>query len=120
MIYGSIQELHLLINMRAPIAITCKSAGAYDIMRTILILLRSMINKMDVATILPPESVRGMKQLEKDKFKMASSVPAIRLRPQMVSQCLKRFKNLLLRQPGIKRVQDYFQVILTLKIITLL
>ena len=74
---------------------------------------------MDVATILPPESVRGMKLLEKDKFKMATSIPAIRLRPQMVSQYLKKFKNVLLRQPGIKRVQDYSQVIVMIKIITL-
>ena len=65
---------------------------------------------MDAVAILPPESVRGMKYLEKEQFKMTVSVPAIRLRPQMVSEYLKKFKNVLLRQPGVKRVQDYSQV----------
>ena len=65
---------------------------------------------MDAVTILPPESVRGMKELEKERFKMTVSVPAIRLRPRMVSEYLKKFKNVLLRQPGVKRVQDCPQV----------
>ena len=65
---------------------------------------------MDAVTILPPESVRGMKNLEKERFKMTVSVPAIRLRPQMVSEYLKKFKSMLLRQPGVKRVQEYSQV----------
>ena len=80
-----------------------------DIMSAIRI-LRSIIKKMDAVTILPPESVRGMKNLEKERFNVTVSVPAIRLRPQMVSEYLKKFKNMLLRQPEVKRVQDYSQV----------
>lgn len=73
-------------------------------------IVRGVIKKMDAVTILPPESVRGMKRLVKEQFKMTISVPAIRLRPQMVSEYLKKFKNMLLRQPGVKRVQDCSQV----------
>jgi len=65
---------------------------------------------MDTVTILPPKSVRGMKRLEKEQFKMTVLIPAIRLRPQLVSECLKKLKNVLLRQPGVKRVQDCSQV----------
>lgn len=73
-------------------------------------IVRSVIKKMDAVTILPPESVRGMKQLEKEQFRMTVSVPAIRLRPQMVSEYLKKLKSVLLRQPGVKRIQDCSQV----------
>ena len=65
---------------------------------------------MDAVTILPPESVRGMKHLDREQFKLTISIPAIRLRPQMVSECLKKLRNVLLVQPGVKRVQDYAQV----------
>ena len=71
---------------------------------------RTVIRKMDAATILPPESVRGMKHLEREQFKLTVSIPAIRLRPQMISECLKKLRKSLLVQPGVKRVQEYSQV----------
>ena len=64
---------------------------------------------MSVA-IPPPESVRGMKILDKEQFKLTESIPAIRLRPQLVSKYLKKLQDKLLRQPGVKHVQNCSKV----------
>ena len=60
--------------------------------------------------IPPPESVRGMKVLDKAQFKLTISIPAIRVRPQLVSKYLKKLQDKLLRQPGVKHVQNYPEV----------
>lgn len=73
-------------------------------------IVKGIIRKIDAGMILPPESVRGMKHLEREHFRVTVSVPAIRMRPQMVSECLKKLRNSLLRQPGVKRVQDCSEV----------
>ena len=69
---------------------------------------------MSVA-ISPPECVRGMKFLDRERFKLTVSIPAIRLRPQLVSKYLKKLQDKLLRQPGMKHVQSCSEVSLFIK-----
>jgi len=69
---------------------------------------------MSVA-ISPPKCVRGMKILDREWFKLTVSIPAIRLRPQLVSKYLKKLQDKLLRQPGMKHVQSCSEVSLFIK-----
>ena len=55
---------------------------------------------------LPPEAVRGMKVLSRDLFERRVVVPALIIPPQQCSDCVQRFKSVLLRQTGVKRFLD--------------
>lgn len=52
----------------------------------------------------PPESVRGMKVLSREHFARHVVVPALVMPPKQCSSCLRRFKTVLLKQTGVKRL----------------
>ena len=57
----------------------------------------------------PPASVRGMKTLDKDAFKMTMHVPCFKLPARQINTAMKNFKKYSLRLPGIKPVAELDQ-----------
>ena len=53
---------------------------------------------------LPPAAVRGMKVLSREIFERRVVVPALIMPPKECSNCVRRFKSLLLKQTGVKRL----------------
>ena len=53
---------------------------------------------------LPPAAVRGMKVLSRDLFSRHVVVPALIMPPKQCSNCVRRFKPILLKQTGVKRL----------------
>ena len=53
---------------------------------------------------LPPAAVRGMKVLSREIFERHVVVPALIMPPKECSNCVRRFKSLLLKQTGVKRL----------------
>ena len=57
----------------------------------------------------PPASVRGMKTLDRDAFKMTTHVPCFKLPAGQINTAMKNFKKHLLRLPGIKPIAELDQ-----------
>ena len=53
---------------------------------------------------LPPEAVRGMKVLLRERFTRHVVVPALIMPPKKCSNCIQRFQSVLLKQTGVKRL----------------
>ncbi|XP_058843961.1 tRNA (guanine(37)-N1)-methyltransferase-like isoform X1 [Acipenser ruthenus] len=59
---------------------------------------------MDLST--PPAGVRGMTQLDRDAFRKTISVPAIKVKKEVINKLMKSLQNVALQRPGIKRVVE--------------
>ena len=64
------------------------------------------MDTMDDKSFLPPEQVRGMKQLDKSLFDSTVDVPSVIVNSQQISQILKVINKYLLRLPNLKAVVD--------------
>ena len=67
---------------------------------------RCVISLMDAAAdiLLPPESVRGMRVLDRSAFNKVVAIPALRVEPRHCSAVRKRFDGRLLAFKGIKTI----------------
>ena len=57
------------------------------------------------AFFAPPDSVRGMKVLDRAAFRRETILPAVRVPPSLCSDFLKRFKHVVLSYPGIGKIR---------------
>lgn len=53
----------------------------------------------------PPDSVRGMKVLDRAAFSREISLPSVCVPASLCSDFLKRFKHVVLSYPNIKRIR---------------
>ncbi|XP_041131165.1 tRNA (guanine(37)-N1)-methyltransferase-like isoform X1 [Polyodon spathula] len=71
---------------------------------TLLAMPEQKKRDMDLST--PPAGVRGMTQLDRGAFRKTISVPAIKVKKEVINKLMKSLKNVALQRPGIKRVVE--------------
>ncbi|XP_039597016.1 tRNA (guanine(37)-N1)-methyltransferase [Polypterus senegalus] len=54
----------------------------------------------------PPAFVRGMTKLNREAFKKSVSVPALRVKKEIINKLMKSLKSIALQRPGVKRVVE--------------
>ena len=60
----------------------------------------------DVQNLKPPVSVRGMKVLDRNAFKVSTHVPCLNVPAHQINSVMKRFKKFLLKLTGIKPIVE--------------
>lgn len=68
--------------------------------------LNRLRTQMDVQLLLPPPSVRGMTELNREAFQKAITVPVVILDPEHTRHVLKKVKRYLLKLNNLKPVQN--------------
>ncbi|XP_027229731.2 tRNA (guanine(37)-N1)-methyltransferase isoform X1 [Penaeus vannamei] len=68
--------------------------------------LNRLRTQMDVQLLLPPSSVRGMKELNREAFQKTLTIPVIILDPEHIRHVLKKVKKYLLKLNNLKPVQN--------------
>ncbi|XP_005986475.2 tRNA (guanine(37)-N1)-methyltransferase isoform X1 [Latimeria chalumnae] len=58
--------------------------------------------ELDLYTL--PSEVRGMTQLDRDAFTKTITVPALKVKNEVINKLIKSLKNILLQRPGLKRI----------------
>uniref|UniRef100_A0A671LRD0 tRNA methyltransferase 5 n=1 Tax=Sinocyclocheilus anshuiensis TaxID=1608454 RepID=A0A671LRD0_9TELE len=64
------------------------------------------INITDLGLYKPPQTVRGMTELDRAAFSQTVSVPAIRIPTIILNKVVKSLKKVALQRPGLKRVVE--------------
>lgn len=60
----------------------------------------------DLGLYKPPQTVRGMTELDRTAFSQTVSVPAIRIPTKVLNKVVKSLKKVALQRPGLKRVVE--------------
>ncbi|XP_042877112.1 tRNA (guanine(37)-N1)-methyltransferase-like isoform X2 [Penaeus japonicus] len=67
--------------------------------------LSRLRSQMDVQLLLPPLSVRGMQELNREAFQKTITVPQVIVESRVISQALKKVKRYLLKLEKLKPVE---------------
>jgi len=67
--------------------------------------LVKLSQKMDVSLLMPPSTVQGMKQLERNAFQKQISVPILKVPGMQANALIKQLKSKLLKLDHLKPVQ---------------
>ncbi|XP_069495025.1 tRNA (guanine(37)-N1)-methyltransferase [Ambystoma mexicanum] len=74
--------------------------------RNLYALSEMLRNSVDVELFSPNPAVRGMTTLDRSAFKRTITVPAVKVKKEVIHKLMKSLKSILIQRPGLKSMVD--------------